>query len=203
VQRLMISAAIGSALKTRSGASSTQPPCASLWTSRTPRGSRGRASVAMMVAGSLRRSSSPRARRRRADREQLRLQSAWKHKGSAGNDDHPRHHVERQHAELVGECGERSGGGAHHERLALPQAQQARDLIDLGAPCQTACRAATIPLRKPSPRRRAKHEGGESSHSEPMQIGRDQNSAGKYPLISRPMQISTRVGVVQAIGRFP
>jgi len=31
----------------------------------------------------------------------------------------------------------------------------------------------------------------------------DQNSAGKYPLISRPMQISTRVGVVQAIGRLP
>ena len=28
-----------------------------------------------------------------------------------------------------------------------------------------------------------------------------QNSAGKYPLISRPMQISTRVGVVQAICR--
>ena len=31
---------------------------------------------------------------------------------------------------------------------------------------------------------------------------RGQNSAGRYPLISRPMQISTRVGVVQAIGRF-
>jgi hypothetical protein len=30
-----------------------------------------------------------------------------------------------------------------------------------------------------------------------------QNSAGRYPLISRPMQISTRVGVVQAIGRLP
>src|SRR5262245_41544762 len=27
----------------------------------------------------------------------------------------------------------------------------------------------------------------------------DQNSAGRYPLISRPMQISTRIGVVQAI----
>jgi hypothetical protein len=27
----------------------------------------------------------------------------------------------------------------------------------------------------------------------------DQNSAGKYPLISRPMQISTSVGVVQAM----
>jgi hypothetical protein len=31
----------------------------------------------------------------------------------------------------------------------------------------------------------------------------DQNSAGKYPLISRPMQISTRVGVVQAMVAFP
>jgi hypothetical protein len=31
----------------------------------------------------------------------------------------------------------------------------------------------------------------------------DQNSAGRYPLISSPMQISTRVGVVQAIGRLP
>jgi hypothetical protein len=31
----------------------------------------------------------------------------------------------------------------------------------------------------------------------------NQNSAGKYPLISRPTQISTRVGVVQAIGRLP
>ena len=31
-------------------------------------------------------------------------------------------------------------------------------------------------------------------------MGRDQNSAGRYPLISRPMQISTRVGVVQAMG---
>ena len=29
----------------------------------------------------------------------------------------------------------------------------------------------------------------------------DQNSAGRYPLISSPMQISTRVGVLQAIGR--
>jgi hypothetical protein len=32
-------------------------------------------------------------------------------------------------------------------------------------------------------------------------FGRGQNSAGRYPLISRPMQISTRVGVVQAICR--
>ena len=40
----------------------------------------------------------------------------------------------------------------------------------------------------------------------PFRIGANapnQNSAGKYPLISRPMQISTRVGVVQAIGRPP
>src|SRR5258708_7541950 len=44
VQRLTTSAAIWSALNTRSGASSTQPPWASLWTSRTPRGRRGRAS---------------------------------------------------------------------------------------------------------------------------------------------------------------
>src|SRR6266404_3391251 len=50
VQRLMISAAIGSALKTRSGASSTQPPWASLWTSRTPRGRRGRASGVIVGA---------------------------------------------------------------------------------------------------------------------------------------------------------
>ena len=43
VHRLRISAAIASALMTRSGASSTKPPCASLWTRRTPRGRRGRA----------------------------------------------------------------------------------------------------------------------------------------------------------------
>jgi hypothetical protein len=30
----------------------------------------------------------------------------------------------------------------------------------------------------------------------------DQNSAGRYPLISSPMQISTSVGVVHAIGRL-
>ena len=55
VQRLTISTAIASALNTRSGASSTQPPCASLWTSRTPRGRRGRASAAMAAGafGSL------------------------------------------------------------------------------------------------------------------------------------------------------
>jgi hypothetical protein len=48
-------------------------------------------------------------------------------------------------------------------------------------------------------RRRPEYEGGESPHSGPTQMGRDQNSAGRYPLISRPMQISTGVGVVQAI----
>src|ERR1700737_563722 len=55
LQRLMISAAIASALNTRSGASSTQPPCASLCTSRTPRGRRGRASIltASAMAGPL------------------------------------------------------------------------------------------------------------------------------------------------------
>jgi hypothetical protein len=31
----------------------------------------------------------------------------------------------------------------------------------------------------------------------------DQNSAGRYPLISRPTQISMRVGVVQVIRRLP
>jgi hypothetical protein len=31
---------------------------------------------------------------------------------------------------------------------------------------------------------------------------RNQNSAGRYPLISRPMQISTRVGAVQVIRRL-
>ena len=35
------------------------------------------------------------------------------------------------------------------------------------------------------------------------QLRRDQNSAGRYPLISSPMQISTRVGALQAIGRLP
>ena len=33
--------------------------------------------------------------------------------------------------------------------------------------------------------------------------GPDQNSAGRYPLISRPTQISMRVGVVQVIRRLP
>jgi len=33
--------------------------------------------------------------------------------------------------------------------------------------------------------------------------GPDQNSAGRYPLISRPTQISTRIGVVQVIRRVP
>ena len=41
VQRLRMSTAMASALNTRSGASRTQPPCASLFTSRTPRGRRG------------------------------------------------------------------------------------------------------------------------------------------------------------------
>src|SRR6516162_7401499 len=41
------SAETASALNTRSGASSTHPPCASLCTRRTPRGSRGRASGAI------------------------------------------------------------------------------------------------------------------------------------------------------------
>src|SRR5207302_10756351 len=77
---------------------------------------------------------------------------------------------------------------------ARPHARVAR-------PCQTACGAATIPLRKASSRRRAEHEDGESPHSGPTQTRRDQNSAGRYPLISRPMQISTRGGVVHAIGR--
>jgi hypothetical protein len=44
--------------------------------------------------------------------------------------------------------------------------------------------------------------GGSIAHSGPTQVG-DQNSAGKYPLISKPMQISTRVGVVQVIRRLP
>src|SRR5580704_14808026 len=47
------SAETASALNTRSGASRTQPPCASLCTRRTPRGSRGRASAAMAVGASL------------------------------------------------------------------------------------------------------------------------------------------------------
>jgi hypothetical protein len=67
VQRLMISAAIASALNTRSGASRIHPLWASLWTSRTPRGSRGRASEGMGALGSLRRCSNPAGRRRRAE----------------------------------------------------------------------------------------------------------------------------------------
>ena len=53
VQRLTISAAIASALNTRSGASSTQPPCASLCVSRTPRGSFGLASGDTLIAYSF------------------------------------------------------------------------------------------------------------------------------------------------------
>src|ERR1700738_5563709 len=52
----------------RSGASSTQPPCASLCTSRTPRGRRGRASIltASAMAGLLpRQKSAQREVRRR------------------------------------------------------------------------------------------------------------------------------------------
>src|SRR5215211_4662001 len=51
VQRLRISTAIASALKTRSGASRTHPPCASLCVSRTPRGSFGLASSDMAGGG--------------------------------------------------------------------------------------------------------------------------------------------------------
>ena len=43
VHRFNISTVIASALNTRSGASRTQPPCASLCVNRTPRGSRGKA----------------------------------------------------------------------------------------------------------------------------------------------------------------
>src|SRR3974390_235775 len=49
VQRFKISTATVSALNTRSGASSSQPPCASLCVSRTPRGSFGRALSATSV----------------------------------------------------------------------------------------------------------------------------------------------------------
>src|SRR2546423_7138595 len=49
LQRFTISAAIASALNTRSGASSTQPPCASLCVRRTPRGSFGFASAEMVM----------------------------------------------------------------------------------------------------------------------------------------------------------
>jgi hypothetical protein len=33
-------------------------------------------------------------------------------------------------------------------------------------------------------------------------MARDQNAAGKYPSIAKPMQTSTSVGVVQAIGHL-
>ena len=70
VQRLRISTAIASALKMRSGASSTQPPCASLFTSRTPRGSRGFASGAIgsVSVTSFLRSGAGRGRLRNAGR---------------------------------------------------------------------------------------------------------------------------------------
>src|SRR5262249_23659513 len=69
-------------------------------------------------------------------------------------------------------------------------------------PRQTTCRAATVPIAENPPCRRTQDAGGHR----PIQGRRKwsgQNSAGKYPLISRPMQISTRVGVVQAIRRPP
>src|SRR5262249_60148179 len=56
-------------------------------------------------------------------------------------------------------------------------------------------------------RRKARPPAGGARHAKraalfgTAQMRRDQNSAGRYPLISRPMQTSTRVGVVQAIGR--
>src|SRR5436305_3906293 len=59
VHRFTISAAIASALNRRSGASSTQPPCASLCVSRTPRGNFGFASPTMFIIA-------PSARSRRA-----------------------------------------------------------------------------------------------------------------------------------------
>jgi hypothetical protein len=95
--------------------------------------------------------------------------------------------VDQEPVLAVGADGKACLGARPHARVARP--------------CQTACGAATIPLRKASSRRRAEHEDGESPHSGPTQTRRDQNSAGRYPLISRPMQISTRVGVVHAIGR--
>src|SRR6266446_8681695 len=49
----MISTAIASALNTRSGASRTQPPCASFCTRRTPCGRRGRASGTIGVFWSI------------------------------------------------------------------------------------------------------------------------------------------------------
>src|SRR5262249_35013955 len=79
---------------------------------------------------------------------------------------------------------------------------RARTHTRVTLPCQTACRATTIPLWKTTSRRRAEHDGGEAPHSGPRQARRNQNSAGRYPLISRPMQISTRVGVVHDMAFF-
>ena len=64
--------------------------------------------------------------------------------------------------------------------------------------CQTACRANTTAESPPSLGARAVNRPIQDRREGP-----DQNSAGKYPLISRPMQISTRIGVVQAIDRLP
>ena len=165
--------------------------------------------------------------------EEFGLQAARERHRSAGNNRLTLHHVGRERAEhgIVGEGGERGGGRANRERLTLPQAQQAGDLIDLGAgedhgfdrastrsharmqrlgspkllrevgrgvdqdpvfavrrdreaclgarpnayvtrPCQPACRATTVPLRKTSPRRRAEHDGGEAPHSGPTRMRR-------------------------------
>src|SRR5262249_5090151 len=111
-----------------------------------------------------------------------------------------------QHLRLSDLLGKVRGGVDQEPVLAVDADGKtrlgARPHARVARPCQTACRAATIPLRKASSRRRAGHEGGESPHSGPTQTGRDQNSAGRYPLISRPMQISTRVGVVHDMAFF-
>jgi hypothetical protein len=148
---------------------------------------------------------------------------------------------------------------AASERLALPQAERARDLIDLGPVSTTAliglprvalrgcstfdCRtcwgrsgdalirsqfspsaltadspgcASARARRPPMPNGVS---GSDNSIAEtllpppnpgrgrsiaPFRIdaSRDQNSAGKYPLISRPTQISTRVGVIHDMAFF-
>jgi hypothetical protein len=94
-------------------------------------------------------------------------------------------------------CWGRSGEALINKQQLLVSAATAR----LPRTRQTACRAATVLFRKfPLP---PNQNGGVSTaHSGPTHVG-DQNSAGKYPLISKPMQISTRVGVVQAICRPP
>src|SRR4029077_3379107 len=79
---------------------------------------------------------------------------------------------------------------------------RARTHARVTLPCQGACGATTVPLRKTTSRRRAEHDGGEAPHSGATQMGRDQNSAGRYPLISRPMQISTSLGVIHDMAFF-